>query len=237
MPKAKPDSLQSIRFELQEHEREALGMVAASTAFRNVGQGVGAILDPILDNLVSILGFIIAKEGIEWVLEAFDRAEQRNQEEIAAVQTSLYEDYVSEYNSLYGPGGSAVTGVTIDHRGNVKKVGGETYDDYLAAYNEKYGKGTPEYIRLGRLNLPPVMSRDEWEATRAEARAEVPPLLSESEFIDSLNEDEAHWYNLLNPLTSINNEKSYQKAMWWQKWVGRPLRSAGSNISGSLKFW
>ena len=101
MPKAKPDQLQAIRFELQDAERDTLNMIAASQSFRNVGQGIGAILDPILDNLVSILGFIIAKEGVEWLIEAFDRAEERNQEEIAETETRLYDKYTKEYQSMY----------------------------------------------------------------------------------------------------------------------------------------
>ena len=47
-PKRKADTVQSIRLELQESEREALDMVAASQSFKNVSQGVGSLIAPIL---------------------------------------------------------------------------------------------------------------------------------------------------------------------------------------------
>ena len=245
MPKAKPDSLQSIRFELQEHERETLNMVAASTAVRNVGQGVGAILDPILDNLVTILGVIIAKEGIEWLLEAFDRAEERNQEEIAEVQTNLYQQYIQNYNELYGPGGTMTSSVAVMHSqsGNVRIMKGSTYSDYVENYEARYGPGTSEYIRLGSQNLPPKLSRTEWEDLYTETLENIPPLLTEEEFVLSLDEDQARWYDLLNPIGTQTiwgqptSERGYQKAMWWQRNIGRPFRSAGSNWASMLKFW
>jgi hypothetical protein len=46
-PKAKPDTVVNYRLELQDHEREALDMVAASIALRNVGSTVNSILDPL----------------------------------------------------------------------------------------------------------------------------------------------------------------------------------------------
>jgi hypothetical protein len=225
MPKRAPDSVVNYRFELQEHERELLGMIGASQTFRNVGQGIGAILDPILDNIVAILGFIIAKEGIEWLIDAFDRAEERMNEEKSEVESNLYQKYVEEYNSLYGPNGTVV-------RSN-------TYENYVQNYEEKYAEGSPEYIRLGRLNLPHKFTRAEWEAEQEE----YPALMSEAEFIQSLQESDAAWYDLLNPLTSSTvtgkptTQKGYAKAVWWQKWVGTPLRTGIGNTVGTLKFW
>lgn len=244
MPKAKPDQLQAIRFELQDAERDTLNMIAASQSFRNVGQGIGAILDPILDNLVSILGFIIAKEGVEWLIEAFDRAEERNQEEIAETETRLYEAYVTEHQSMYGPNGSMI-GVSVLHSqsGNIKIMKGSTYADYESRYEAKYGPGTSEYIRLGHLNLPPKLSQVEWQELFTEQQANIPPLMAEEQFVESLKEERAAWYELLNPRTSTTvfgqpqTEKGYQKAMWWQKYVGRPMRSAGSSIMSGIKFW
>lgn len=245
MPKARPDGLQAIRFELQDHERDTLNMIAASTSFRNVGQGIGAILDPILDNLVAILGFIIAKEGIEWLLEAFDRAEKRNQEEIAEVQTDLYTKYVEEYNSLYGPGGSLSSSVAVMHSqsGNVRIMKGSTYTDYVENYELKYAPGTTEYERLGSKNLPPKLSKTQWEDLFTEQQENIPPLLTQEEFINSLDEDRATWMDLLNPMgtTTIwgqpKTERGYQKAMWWQRNIGQPFRSAGSSWASMLKFW
>ena len=244
MPKAKPDQLQAIRFELQDAERDTLIMIAASQSFRNVGQGIGAILDPILDNLVSILGFIIAKEGVEWLIEAFDRAEERNQEEIAETETRLYEKYTTEYQSMYGPNGSMI-GVSVLHSqsGNIKIMKGSTYDDYAEKYDAKYGPGTSEFIRLGALNLPPKLTQAEWSTLFTEQQANIPPLMTQEQFVDSMKENKAEWYDLLNPRTSTTvfgqpqTEKGYQKALWWQNFLGRPMRSAGSNIVSAIKFW
>jgi hypothetical protein len=74
MPKSKPDQVIVHRLELQEHEREALDMVAASAVVRNVGEGVGAVLKPIaslsLASLGAILGALtvteVTKEGGIW---------------------------------------------------------------------------------------------------------------------------------------------------------------------------
>jgi hypothetical protein len=74
MPKSKPDQVIVHRLELQEHEREALDMVAASTVVRNVGEGVGAVLKPMaslsLASLGAILGALtvteVTKEGGIW---------------------------------------------------------------------------------------------------------------------------------------------------------------------------
>lgn len=59
MPKAKPDQVIVHRIELQEHEREALDMVAASTVVRNVGEGVGAVLKPLASLSIASLGAIL----------------------------------------------------------------------------------------------------------------------------------------------------------------------------------
>ena len=48
MPKRKPDQVIVHRIELQEHEREALDMVAASITARNVTASIGNLVTPIL---------------------------------------------------------------------------------------------------------------------------------------------------------------------------------------------
>lgn len=67
MPKRKPDQVIVHRIELQEHERDALDMIAATTSVRNLGQGVGAVLAPFGDALALVVGAIIAKEGAEYL--------------------------------------------------------------------------------------------------------------------------------------------------------------------------
>jgi len=48
MPKAKPDQVIVHRIELQEHERESFDLLVGSLAVRNLAQGAGAILEPLL---------------------------------------------------------------------------------------------------------------------------------------------------------------------------------------------
>jgi hypothetical protein len=68
-PKAKSDQVITHRFELQTKEREALDMIAASTAVKNVGEGVGAVIAPFGEVLSVVVGAWIAKEGFEKMLE------------------------------------------------------------------------------------------------------------------------------------------------------------------------
>lgn len=103
MPKAKPSSVSNFRIELQETERDALGLLAGSQAFRNIGQGIGAILDPILDNIVEIMAIIIANEGIDWLLGAIERADERYEEEKAENAAMLYQQYLRDFEPRGDP--------------------------------------------------------------------------------------------------------------------------------------
>lgn len=48
MPKKAADKCVIHRIELQDTEREALNLFVASSAARNIGQGVGSVIDPFL---------------------------------------------------------------------------------------------------------------------------------------------------------------------------------------------
>ena len=48
MPKSKPDQVIVHRLELQDHERESLDLLIGTLAVRNVTQGAGALLAPLL---------------------------------------------------------------------------------------------------------------------------------------------------------------------------------------------
>jgi hypothetical protein len=48
MPKAKPDQVIVHRIELQDHERDSLDLLVGSLAARNLAQGAGSLLDPLL---------------------------------------------------------------------------------------------------------------------------------------------------------------------------------------------
>ena len=67
MPKRAVDSLTGIRFEMNETERDALRFYTASASIRNVGQGVGAVAKPVLDNLGVIMAALIAYNGLDGI--------------------------------------------------------------------------------------------------------------------------------------------------------------------------
>jgi hypothetical protein len=75
-PKAKADTVTTHRIEFQETEREALDMVAASLAIKNIGAGVGNIISPFLTMsaaggvlLSTILAAYAAKSVADEVLD------------------------------------------------------------------------------------------------------------------------------------------------------------------------
>jgi len=75
-PKLKPEKVILHRFELQQTERDALEMVAASMTVRNIGEGVGSIISPFLKMsaasgivLSSILAAIAAKAAADKALD------------------------------------------------------------------------------------------------------------------------------------------------------------------------
>lgn len=59
-PKAKSDRHITHRIELQQTERDAFEMVAASMAVKNIGEGVGSILKPILGASLAGIGAWLA---------------------------------------------------------------------------------------------------------------------------------------------------------------------------------
>lgn len=67
MPKKKCDNMTGFRFELQDTERNMLELYTASAAVKNIGEGVGAILKPLADNAVALVGLIIAHEGFQFI--------------------------------------------------------------------------------------------------------------------------------------------------------------------------
>ena len=98
MPKRAVDSLTGIRFEMNETERDALRFYTASASIRNVGQGVGAVAKPVLDNLAVITAALIAYNGLDGIRDLADNWQQnyysnRNQYEVDA-----YEKYLATTN-------------------------------------------------------------------------------------------------------------------------------------------
>ena len=61
----------TYRLELQQHERDALDMVAASQTFKNVGEGIGSIIRPFTQ--CSVAGSIMALTIFETILFTQDK--------------------------------------------------------------------------------------------------------------------------------------------------------------------
>ena len=90
MPKRKMKDDLHFRFELQDSERDALQAWTISNSFNNVASGVGSLLMPFSDAFKTIVAAIIAKEGVDWLLN--------KSEEVA---TKLFKDEVDKHLNSY----------------------------------------------------------------------------------------------------------------------------------------
>jgi len=100
MPKKPVDSLQGFRIELNEKERDALALVSTSMAIRNVGQGVGAVAKPVLDNLAVIIAAIVAMEGADFLenkAKEWSDNRVRNQRQY---ELDAYNEYLEAHRRL-----------------------------------------------------------------------------------------------------------------------------------------
>jgi nitrogen-specific signal transduction histidine kinase len=89
-PKSKPTETVLHRIELQQTERDALEMVAASMTVRNLGEGVGSILSPFLQMTPtsgvlfgSVLGIAVAQAAADKALDVI------NPEGVGGIQTRI----------------------------------------------------------------------------------------------------------------------------------------------------
>jgi len=90
-PKRKPTETLLHRIELQQTERDALEMVAASLTVRNLGEGVGSILSPFLQMsptsgilFGAVLTALTAKGAAEKALDTI------NPESVGGITTRLF---------------------------------------------------------------------------------------------------------------------------------------------------
>ena len=97
MPKKKVDSQQGIRLELQESERNALKLYTASTAFKNVGVGVGAVLKPIADNFAVLMAAWLAKEGMEGIQGTVEQWHINAEVNKQAARDAEYQEYIDNW--------------------------------------------------------------------------------------------------------------------------------------------
>ena len=95
-PKKKTDSLIGYRLELQDKERDALELIAASTAVKNVGEGVGAVIAPFGKVLSAVLAAWIAKEGVEVALTQWEGIQKEAQARFETQKKQAYIDSGSE---------------------------------------------------------------------------------------------------------------------------------------------
>jgi len=94
MPKRAASSVQSVRFELQDSERDMASYLTASMAFRNVGQGVGAVITPIADNIVKIMAVIITHEGFQFLEDRATAWQQTADDNRREFQLAEYQSYL-----------------------------------------------------------------------------------------------------------------------------------------------
>ena len=66
-----------------------------TVGIRNVGQGVGAILSPVLNNLQWVVAAIIAKEGWDKVVDIFDNWKERRAEAQVTALNAAYAQYLA----------------------------------------------------------------------------------------------------------------------------------------------
>jgi hypothetical protein len=123
MPKAKPSLEGGVivhRIELQEKERESLDMIAASMAVKNIGSGVGSIIDPFLR--MSTTGFIaLGTLGVFIIDSAANNMEQQLQNDPESVPTMNL--FVNTVWNTVSPFAHATD--FIRHGGDIDAVMGE----------------------------------------------------------------------------------------------------------------
>ena len=111
MPKAKPDSVQSIRIELQETERAALEASLAAGGIANLLHGIGAVLLPYQGAITAFAAAWLAGELADEVKEQLDKVvgglrgsiqepTAQNYQEITAVLYPLSFPLSSDDNSM-----------------------------------------------------------------------------------------------------------------------------------------
>lgn len=111
MPKAKPDSVQSIRIELQETERAALEASLAAGGIANLLHGIGAVLLPFQGAITAFAAAWLAGELADEVKEQLDKVvgglrgsiqepTAQNYQEITAVLYPLSFPLSSDDNSM-----------------------------------------------------------------------------------------------------------------------------------------
>jgi len=126
MPKKTVDSMTGIRIELQQSERDALESYLATGMVKNVGEGIGAAIKPILDNLGVIIAALVATEGLDRIESKMEEWQRQSFDNQMEVLSEKYKDYL----------------LTLDleniNAEDIMSV--EEYDEWLMANNTEYSR-------------------------------------------------------------------------------------------------
>jgi len=95
--KAAPDSVVSVRLEMQSFEREQLETLVTARAVGDVLQGVGAVIAPFGKTLSVILAAVIAKHGWDWAVAETKGWTGKKQAEYRSIR---YQNYVESGSDL-----------------------------------------------------------------------------------------------------------------------------------------
>lgn len=93
MPKAKPDSVQSIRIELQETERAALEASLMAGGLSNILHGLGAVLLPFQGAITALVAAWLAGEIVDEVKEELDKV-------VGGIRGSIQEPTAQKYQEI-----------------------------------------------------------------------------------------------------------------------------------------
>lgn len=90
MPKSKCDSMQGLRIELQQTERDALQAIAAGSTIGDILGGLGALLMPFQGAITAFTAAYLAGEIAEEVKEQLDKLVTRNRAALAGGAEDQY---------------------------------------------------------------------------------------------------------------------------------------------------
>jgi len=77
MPKSRPDTVQVVRFELQEKERDLAEMYIASRSIENLTKSVDNLVTPAVAAVTAYVAYKSAKELYNWAEDWFDGIRER----------------------------------------------------------------------------------------------------------------------------------------------------------------
>jgi hypothetical protein len=95
MPKAKCDSIQGVRIELQQTERDALQLATAGSAVGDILTGLGNALMPFQGAITAFVAAYLAGEIAEEVKEELDKVVSKNREALAGNAEDQYATFTS----------------------------------------------------------------------------------------------------------------------------------------------